>query len=69
MDTTNRSVVTEHGEKYEGDFLVLAGGGEANFFNTPGAAEHAFPLYSVADAEQLRARILTVFEDADRDRS
>jgi NADH:ubiquinone reductase (H+-translocating) len=67
VDTANRSVVTEEGERYEGDFLVLSAGGEANFFNTPGAAEHAFPLYSVADAEQLRARILTVFEDADRE--
>ena len=67
VDTANRSVVTEDGERYEGDFLVLCAGGEANFFNTPGAAEHAFPLYSVADAEQLRARILTVFEDADRE--
>ena len=66
VDTANRAVVTEDGERYEGDFLVLTAGGEANFFNTPGASEHAFPLYSVADAEQLRARILTVFEDADR---
>jgi NADH dehydrogenase len=66
VDTENRAVVTDQGEKYEGDFLVMAAGGQANFFNTPGAAEHAFPLYSVADAQQLRARILTVFEDADR---
>ncbi len=42
---------------------------QANFFNTPGAAEHAFPLYSVADAERLRTRILAIFEDADRDPS
>ena len=67
VDTSSRSVTTAEGETYTGDVLVLAAGAQANFFNTPGAAEHAFPLYSLADAERLRARILTVFEDADRD--
>ena len=46
---------------------MLAAGAQANYFNTPGAAEHTFPLYSLADAERLRTRILTIFEDADRD--
>ena len=45
---------------------MLAGGSRANFFGIPGA-EHAFPLYSLDDAERLRSRILAVFEDADRD--
>ena len=40
-----------------------------NFFRTPGAEEHAFPLYSLDDATRLRSRILGVFEDADRDPS
>ena len=35
----------------------------------PGREEHAFPLYSLADAERLRTRILSVFEHADRDPS
>ena len=60
-------MTTADGQTYEGDVLVLAAGAQANFFNTPGADVHAFPLYSLADAERLRARILTVFEDADRD--
>ena len=42
-------------------------GTEPNFFHTPGAAEHAFPLYSVDDAERLRSRLLTVIEAAHRD--
>ncbi len=46
---------------------MLAAGSRARFFKTPGAAEHAFPLYSLDDAERLRARILDVFEAADRD--
>src|SRR6185369_12429522 len=31
------------------------------------AAENAFPLYALGEAERLRSRILTVFEDADRE--
>jgi NADH:ubiquinone reductase (H+-translocating) len=67
VDPLTRSVTTAEGETYTGDVLVLAAGAQANFFNTPGAAEHTFPLYSLADAERLRTRILTVFEDADRE--
>jgi NADH dehydrogenase len=46
---------------------VLAAGSQPNFFNTPGAQEHAFPLYALDDATRLRSRILGVFEAADRD--
>jgi NADH dehydrogenase len=67
VDPLTQSVTTADGETYTGDVLVLAAGAQANYFNTPGAAEHTFPLYSLADAERLRTRILTVFEDADRD--
>ena len=35
----------------------------------PGAAEHAFPLYSLSDAQRLRSRIISAFEEADRDPS
>jgi NADH dehydrogenase len=69
VDPSAHSVTTAEGETYTGDILVLAAGAQANYFNTPGAAEHTFPLYSLADAERLRTRILTVFEDADRDSS
>jgi NADH dehydrogenase len=40
---------------------------QANFFGTTGAEQNAFPLYSLQEAQRLRSRILTVFEDADRD--
>jgi NADH:quinone reductase (non-electrogenic) len=65
-DLDERSVTLDGGQRYPGDFLVLAGGSRANFFGIPGA-EHTFPLYSLDDAERLRSRILAVFEDADRD--
>jgi NADH dehydrogenase len=67
VDTAAHSVRTREGELIEGDVLVLAAGAQANFFNTPGAEEHAFPLYSLTDAERLRTRMLALFEDADRD--
>ena len=49
--------------------MVLAAGSQPNFFRTPGADEHAFPLYSLDDATRLRSQILGVFEMADRDPS
>jgi len=46
------------------DHLVLAAGSTANDFGIPGVAEHAFPLYSLADAARLRNRVLERFEAA-----
>ena len=69
IDPTTRTVTTATGETYAADYLVIAAGSEAFFFRTPGARENAFPLYSLDDARRLRARILTLFEDAERDPS
>src|SRR5450631_2439731 len=44
-DLKTRTVETAEGQRYQGDFLVLAAGSQANFFGTPGAAQHAYPLY------------------------
>ena len=67
VDVDGRSVTTADGDTFGGDYLVLAAGSKPNFFNTPGAQQHAFPLYSVADANRLRNRLFEVFEDADND--
>lgn len=67
VDPKTRTVTTREGQSYQGDFLVLAAGSQANFFGTKGAEQNAFPLYSIEEAQHLRSRILTVFEDADRD--
>ncbi len=66
VDPVAHSVTLDDGVTIAGEVLVLAAGSRANFFGTPGA-EHAYPLYSLDDAERLRSRILAVFEDADRD--
>jgi NADH:quinone reductase (non-electrogenic) len=67
IDPAARAVTLADGERFAGDALVLAAGSQPNFFRTPGAAEHALPLYSLDDATRLRSRILEVFEAADRD--
>jgi NADH:quinone reductase (non-electrogenic) len=66
VDPATRTVTSADGVAFSGDYLVLAMGGEANFFGTPGAAEHAFPLYALDDAERLRSRLLAVLEAAYR---
>src|SRR3954462_9093880 len=67
IDLSARTVTTADGALIAADAIVLAAGSQPNFFRTPGAAEHAFPLYSLDDAVRLRSRILGVFEEADRD--
>jgi NADH:ubiquinone reductase (H+-translocating) len=69
VDPVARSVTTAEGQTYAGDYLVIAAGSRPYFFHTSGADEHAFPLYAVDHAVRLRARILELFEEADRDPS
>ena len=68
-DPKTLTVTTRDGASYQADYLVLAAGSQANFFNTRGAEQYTFPLYSLEEAERLRSRVLAVFEDADRDPS
>jgi NADH:ubiquinone reductase (H+-translocating) len=53
----------------EFDFLVLGLGAEVNFFGVEGAAELAFPLYTLADAVRLKEHVLRAWEAADKDPS
>jgi NADH dehydrogenase len=65
VDPETRTVSTADGHTFAGDYLVLAAGSQPNYFGTPGASEHAFPLYTVEHAQALRTRLLTVLEEAD----
>ena len=67
VDVPGHTIQCEDGNQIAYDYLVLAGGTTVNYFNTPGAAEHAFPLYTLMHAVKLRNRILERFEAADRD--
>ena len=62
IDPDARPVTTTSGSMVSADYLVVAAGAQANFFGTAGAEEHSLPLYSVNDAERLRARILDVLD-------
>lgn len=57
IDFAGRRVSTADGSVTTADHLVLAAGAQANFFGVPGADTHAFPLYSVVDAERLRLHL------------
>ena len=48
------------------DYLVFGLGAEVNLFGTEGAAEHAFPMYTLPDALRLKNHVLQRWEDADR---
>jgi NADH:ubiquinone reductase (H+-translocating) len=69
VDVPGRKLQLEDGNQIAYDYLVLAGGATVNYFNTPGAAEHAFPLYTLINAVKLRNQILERFEAADRNPS
>jgi NADH:ubiquinone reductase (H+-translocating) len=49
------------------DYLVLGMGAGVNFFGVEGADQHAFPMYTLADAVRLREHVLRRWEAADRD--
>ena len=61
---SERSLVLSDGRTLSGSHVVLAAGARPNFFGVPGAAEHAFPLYSVADAERLRLHLQQLLQEA-----
>ena len=49
------------------DYLVFGLGAEVTFFGTEGAAEHAFPMYTLPHAVRLKDHLLERWEAADRD--
>ena len=67
VDAAGRAVTTVDGETFTAQILVLAAGAVPNFFNTPGAEEHAYPLYSVTDATRLSTRLTHLLDEADRE--
>jgi NADH dehydrogenase len=68
IDPAARSLTLDDGTGVSGAQLVIAAGGRGEYFGVPGAAEHAFPLYSVADAERLRLHLRDLLTSAGTDR-
>jgi NADH dehydrogenase len=69
IDLDERQVRFDAIEPMTYDYLVLALGAEVNFFGTKGAAEHAFPMYTLPHADRLKRHVLERWEAADRDPS
>jgi NADH dehydrogenase len=66
IDLATKQVTVEGIAPLTYDYLVLGLGAVVNFFNTPGAADHALPLYTLEDAIRLRHHIFTTFEAVDK---
>lgn len=65
IDAAAHTVTVDDGTVYSAQTLVIAAGAVVNFVGTPGAAEHAYPLYSVSDSTRLGAAIIEQFDKAD----
>ncbi len=66
VDVHQKSVTTADGRVWRAEILVIAVGAVPNFFNTPGAEEFAYPLYSVTDATRLGSGLTRLLDQADR---
>lgn len=67
VDSALKEVRTDHGV-LSYDMLVIALGASTNFFDTPGASEHAFVLKDLSDAIKVRDHVIERFETASRER-
>ena len=66
VNLAGKQVVAEGLEAIRYDYLILALGAVVNYFKTPGAEQHAFPLYTMDDALRLKQHILRTFEAVDK---
>jgi len=66
IDLASRTVTFDGLAPITYDYLVLALGAEVNFFGTDGAAEHAFPMYTLPHAVRLKDHLLARWEAVDR---
>jgi NADH dehydrogenase len=61
-----RSVVTlEDGTEFSYDFLIVASGTVAAYFDIPGAQNFSMPLYTLANARRLRNKLLRTLENVE----
>ncbi len=66
IDLANKQVIADGMAPLAYDYLVLALGAVVNFHDTPGAAEHSFPLYTMSDAIRLHDHIPRMFDAVDK---
>jgi NADH:quinone reductase (non-electrogenic) len=63
-DAAAHLLVTDDGDEIAYEHLIVATGGAAADFGVPGVGQHAFNLYDVEDARELRNHILEQLERA-----
>ncbi len=64
IDAQARTVQLLGGQEVAYDYLVVANGVTTNFFGTPGAQEHALPMYSRSQALRIRDELFVRLEEA-----
>jgi NADH dehydrogenase len=57
-------VIKSRSYTYEYDYLVLATGGQPEFFGVPGIQENSFTLWSLEDAIRIREHVELMFREA-----
>lgn len=67
VDAAGKRVVLETGDALDYDFLVLAAGAKTDYFGHAEWEQHAPGLKSLADATEIRRRVLLAFELAERE--
>ena len=67
IDLDQRTVSFDEIAPISYDYLVFGLGAEVNFFGTAGAPDHAFPMYTLPHAVNLKDHLLERWEAADRD--
>jgi NADH:ubiquinone reductase (H+-translocating) len=66
IDVERRQVVLDRGERLDYDSLIMACGGETSYFGHDEWSRVSFALKTLEDAVQLRNRIFSAFEEAER---
>lgn len=67
FDPENRKVLLKDGE-LDYEWLIIAAGATNNYFGNDKWGEHALGLKSLEEATEIRRRVLTAFEMAERER-
>ncbi len=67
MDTASHCVVVDGGEHVHYDHLILAAGATHSYFGRDDWAKYAPGLKTLGDAFTIRRRVLTAFEQAERE--
>src|SRR5437667_1191864 len=66
IDVDARRVTLDRGEQLDYDSLIVACGAESSYFGHDEWQDASYDLKSLADAVELRNRIFTAFEEAER---